>query len=203
MKVSEVKNKYGRIKGGWIATSLLCIVFGLILAIWPGIAANTANFVLGGIVLVVGIIYLAFCFWTKQKNVLTGFGIVFSVILMAIGIFMLVKPEVVFAIFPMIVGGIILIHGVLDLRNSIGLAVSKYNYWWVALIIAIVTIGLGVLLLFNPFTAVELAFRIIGIILIVDGISDFWIGFQVKKVAPNVEAIGDKKEIIEVSAKEK
>lgn len=203
MKGSDLKNKYRKIKGGWIATSLLCIVFGLILAIWPGVVAGTANYILGSIILVVGIIYLACSLWAKEKNIVTGFGVVFSVILMAIGIFMLLKPEVVFAIFPMIIGGIILIHGIMDLRQSIGLAVSKYDYWWVALIIAIVTIGLGVLLLFNPFSAVELAFRIIGIILIVDGVSDFWIGFQVKKVVPNTDVIVDKKEVLEVSVREK
>ena len=203
MKMLEVKKKYNRIKGGWIATSLLAILFGLILTIWPGMVADAANYVLGSLIIVVGIVYMAVCFWAKQKNFLTGFGMVFSIILIAIGVFMLLKPEVVIAIFPMIVGGIILIHGLGDLKDSIGLAISKYDYWWVALIIAVVTIGLGVLLLFNPFSAVTLLFRIIGIILIVDGISDFWIGLKVKKVMPNTDDQGSKKEIIEVSAKEK
>lgn len=203
MKVSDVKSKYRQIKGSWMATSILCIVFGLILAIWPGIVVNAANYVLGGLIIIVGIIYLSCSFWMKEKNLLTGFGIVFSVILIAVGVFMLLKPEVVFAIFPMIIGGIILIHGVIDLRQSIGLAVVKYSYWWVALIISVVTIGLGVLLLFNPFSAVELAFRIIGFILIVDGVSDFWIGLKVKKVVPNADVITETKEILEVSVKEK
>ena len=59
------------------------------------------------------------------------------------------------------------------------------------------------LLLFNPISAIELAFRIIGVILIVDGISDFWIGFQVKRNLQEEDILVAKTEIIEVSAKQK
>lgn len=203
MKVKEIKNKYQRIKGGFIAISLLCVLFGLILCIWPQMVVNTANYILGGIILVVGIIYLALSFWAKEKNIATGFGMVFSVILIAIGVFMFLKPEFVLSLFPMIVGGILVIHGIVDLKHSIEFASLRYSHWWVALLIAIATIGLGVLLLFNPFKVVTLAFRIIGIILLGDGISEFWIGFQMKKLLPNEDVISSKTEIIEVSAKEK
>lgn len=203
MKVVEVKSKYRRIKGSWLVSSLLCILIGIVFAIWPEIVANAANYILGGIILIVGIIYLAMSFWSKQRNFLTGFGIIFSVVLIVIGVFMLLKPEFVLSLFPMIVGGIIIIHGIIDLKRSIELASLKYKLWWIALIIAVATIGLGVLLVFNPFSAVTLAFRIIGVILIVDGVSDFWIGFQVKRAMPNEEILAAKTEIIEVSAKEK
>ena len=203
MKVVEVKSKYRRIKGSWLVTSLMCILIGLVFVIWPEMVANAANYILGGIILIVGIIYLAMSFWSKQRNFLTGFGIIFSVVLIVIGVFMLLKPEFVLSLFPMIVGGIIIIHGIIDLKRSIELASLKYKLWWIALIIAVATIGLGVLLVFNPFSAVTLAFRIIGVILIVDGVSDFWIGFQVKRAMPNEEILAAKTEIIEVSAKEK
>lgn len=203
MKVVEVKSKYRRIKGSWLVSSLLCILIGIVFAIWPEIVANAANYILGGIILIVGIVYLAISFWSKQRNFLTGFGIIFSVVLIVIGVFMLLKPEFVLSLFPMIVGGIIIIHGIIDLKRSIELASLKYKLWWIALIIAVATIGLGVLLVFNPFSAVTLAFRIIGVILIVDGVSDFWIGFQVKRAMPNEEILAAKTEIIEVSAKEK
>lgn len=198
-----MKSKYRRIKGSWLVTSLMCILIGLVFAIWPEMVANAANYILGGIILIVGIIYLAMSFWSKQRNFLTGFGIIFSVVLIVIGVFMLLKPEFVLSLFPMIVGGIIIIHGIIDLKRSIELASLKYKLWWIALIIAVATIGLGVLLVFNPFSAVTLAFRIIGVILIVDGVSDFWIGFQVKRAMPNEEILAAKTEIIEVSAKEK
>ena len=190
-------------KGSWIINSLLCVLVGLALTIWPGVIVDAANYILGGIILVVGIIYLAISFWGKFGSFLKGFGIFFSVVLICVGVFMFLQPDIVLSIFPMIVGGIIVVHGILDLKNAISLAMNKYRLWWVALIISVATIGLGVLLLFNPISAIELAFRIIGVILIVDGISDFWIGFQVKKNLQDEDIIMAKTEVIEVSAKVK
>ena len=125
MKVVEIKSKYRRIKGGWITTSLLCILFGLILCIWPEGVANAANYVLGAIILVVGIIYLALSFWAKERNFMTGFGMVFSVVLIAIGVFMFLQPEFVLSLLPMIIGGIIVMHGIVDLKYSIDFASLK------------------------------------------------------------------------------
>lgn len=164
---------------------------------------EAANYILGGIVLVVGIIYLAISFWGKQSGFMKGFGIFFSIVLICVGVFMFLQPDIVLSIFPMIVGGIIVVHGILDLKNGIALAMRKYRFWWVALIISVATIGLGVLLLFNPISVIELAFRIIGVILIVDGVSDFWIGFQVKRNLQDDDIIVAKTEVIEVSAREK
>lgn len=123
--------------------------------------------------------------------------------MICIVVFMLLQPEIVLSIFPMIVGGIIVVYGILDLKNGISLGTHKYRFWWVALIISVVTIGLGVLLLFNPISAIELAFCVIGVILIVDGGSDFWIGFQVKRNLQDEDIIVAKMEVIEVLAREK
>ena len=203
MKATEKRKQFAKYKGSWIINSLLCVLVGLALTIWPGVIVDAANYILGGIILVVGIIYLAISFWGKFGSFLKGFGIFFSVVLICVGVFMFLQPDIVLSIFPMIVGGIIVVHGILDLKNAISLAMNKYRLWWVALIISVVTIGLGVLLLFNPISAIELAFRIIGVILIVDGISDFWIGFQVKRNLQEEDILVAKTEIIEVSAKQK
>ncbi len=203
MKAEEKSKKLSKFKGSWIVNSLLCVLVGLVLTIWPGAIVSAANYILGGIVLVVGIIYLAVSFWGNQGSFMKGFGIFFSIILICVGVFMLLRPDIVLSIFPMIVGGIIVVHGILDLKNGITLGMRKYRFWWIALIISVATIGLGVLLLFNPISAIELAFRVIGVILIVDGVSDFWIGFQVKKNLQDDEVWAAKTEVIEVSAREK
>ena len=49
-----------------------------------------------------------------------------------------------------------------------------------------VTVGLGVLLVCNPFEAVNTAIMLIGIFLVYDGISDLWIISRVSKTARNI-----------------
>ena len=51
------------------------------------------------------------------------------------------------------------------------------------MILGLVTLGFGVLLIFNPFEAVETLVMFIGIFLIYDGVSDIWIVSRVSRVA--------------------
>ena len=75
MKATEKRKQFAKYKGSWIINSLLCVLVGLALTIWPGVIVDAANYILGGIILVVGIIYLAISFWGKFGSFLKGFGI--------------------------------------------------------------------------------------------------------------------------------
>lgn len=76
---------------------------------------------------------------------------------------------------------------------------SRYDKWWVALLLALVTIGFGVLLIFNPFAAVDTLIRFIGIFLIYDGVSDIWI---MSRVSKNVKEVRQEMEALTVDGKE-
>lgn len=49
------------------------------------------------------------------------------------------------------------------------------------MILGIITTGLGILLVVNPFEAIETIVRVVGICLMYDGISDMWIVSRVSK----------------------
>lgn len=185
--------------GNWLVTSILCIVFGLVLIIWPNVIADAACYVLGGVLVVVGIVHLALFFWRHEVVPIASVNLIFGIILIVLGIVIIKNPEFVQALFPVIAGGIIVIHGVVDLKYSLNLSSGKYQYWWVALLFAILTILLGVLLIFNPFEALDLLFRIVGIVLLVDGATEFWIGYQLKRIV-KMEALPGA-EIIDVDVK--
>lgn len=89
-------------------------------------------------------------------------------------------------IIPVVIGVIVVIHGVHNLFQAIELCKEKYDKWWVALLLGIVTIGFGVLLIYNPFEAVSTMVVLIGVFLIFDGISDIWIISRISKTAKAV-----------------
>ena len=68
---------------------------------------------------------------------------------------------------------------------------NKYSKYWVALLLGVVTVGLGILLICNPFEAVNTAVTLIGIFLIYDGASDIWIVSRVSKTAREVKETMD------------
>ena len=92
---------------------------------------------------------------------------------------------------PLIIGILILIHGVHNVIQAVDLQKDGYDKWWVALLFGILTVGFGGLLICNPFGAVEMAVRMIGISLIYDGASDMWILSRVFKVKKHKEKVID------------
>ena len=92
---------------------------------------------------------------------------------------------------PVIVGVVILIHGVHNVIQAVDLQRENYDKWWLALLLGILTVAFGGMLVFNPFAAVEMAVRMIGISLIYDGVSDMWILSRVFKVKRDKEKVID------------
>ena len=78
------------------------------------------------------------------------------------------------------VGIIILLHGVNNLNQTIKLCKGQYDKWWIGLILGLVTVGFGILLICNPFAAIDTLVRAIGIFLVYDGVSDIWIASKVQ-----------------------
>ena len=60
---------------------------------------------------------------------------------------------------------------------------AKYSRWWIFLIFSLLSAGLGVLLISHPFKSVLITIRVIGAVMIWNGITDIITGvFFIKKI---------------------
>ena len=75
--------------------------------------------------------------------------LVYSIILMALGLFFIIRYEIVLQLLSTIVGIFFLIDGVVKLRQEIFLFTKKDIYSWFLLIMAIALIAAGIILLTN------------------------------------------------------
>ena len=82
----------------------------------------------------------------------------------------------------MIVGIIIILHGIYDLQQAVYLCRAKYSFWWLALLFAVLTVAFGGVLIWNPFEAMNIAVKFIGVFLVFDGVSDLWIFSRARRV---------------------
>ncbi len=122
-----------------------------------------------------------------------------GIIITVIGGWILLQPGTIIAMIPILVGIIIVIHGINNLQQSVSLCQNRYDKWWIALLLGIITIGFGVLLVFNPFAAVDTLIRFIGLFLIYDGASDIWI---MSRVSRNVKQARQEMDALTVDGKE-
>lgn len=184
------------LKVNYSLSAVICVILGIVLLVWPGQSTQVVfmvlGIVLGGFGLIQIILYLA----TKEKTMVSHSMMMLGVVLAVIGGWIVLKPETIIKAVPMIVGILIVIHGFHNAVQAIDLKKMQYDNWWVALLLSLLTVALGVVLICNPFTIVDTVVRIIGAFLVYDGLSDMWILSRVFKTKKNREKIIDTDAVI-------
>ena len=176
-----------KLKTNVMISSLLCIVIGIVLVIWPDLTMEIACLAIGAVLLVGGIIRLISYFTARDGSVYSQMNLIFGIVLIVVGGLILWQWDKVLEIVPIIVGIVIVLHGINDLRQAYTLFKNKYDKWWVAMILGLLTAAFGVLLILNPFAALDTVVILIGIFLIFDGISVIWITSRIYRTAKVME----------------
>lgn len=172
-----------RVKANAVISAILCMALGLVLVVWPGISMQIVCVAVGIVLVLGGVVRLVASFANRDGSMYVQMNMILGVIFAVVGVWIILKPEMVLAIIPIIVGIVIVVHGVNNLQQAVSLCKTKYDKWWVALLLGILTTGLGVLLIFNPFAALDTVVMLIGVFLIYDGISNLWILSRIAKAA--------------------
>ena len=179
------------LKANYTVSAGLCMALGLVLLIWPGTTTRLVCMLLGSVLLAYGGFQTVICLMNKEKTFFSQGMLIFGIVVAVVGLWILLRPEMIIMAVPLIIGVLIIIHGVHNVIQAVELQKEAYDKWWVALLFGILTVIFGGLLVYNPFEAAEAAIRIIGISLIYDGASDMWILSRVFKVKRHKEKVID------------
>ena len=95
-----------------------------------------------------------------------------GIVLVLLGIWICAQPRIVLSIIPVVVGIIVLIHGLMDIQYTLDIKKAGSEKWWIALIAAVLTLIVGLLLVLNPFTVYEITMVLVGVAMLYDGGSD-------------------------------
>ena len=120
-------------------------------------------------VLVTGIVCLIQYARVRGSGFAAPFLLVGGVITAALGLFTLAQPHTVASFLPVVFGLFILVEGCSRIGAALDLARRKADKWWVLLLLSLLSIALGLLLLFDPFEAAVSAVMLCGVLLIVEG----------------------------------
>ena len=164
-----------------VLLSILMIVIGLLLVIWPGHVMTTALTILGIALLAGGalLIYAWYSGRNRSSSVITlAEGIAFAVA----GLVVLIAPKFLISIVPFAVGALIALNGIFNLAQAFDQRREQYDRWTMSLAMAILTIVLGLLVMFNPFSTMEMLVVAIGVIIIYNGVSNLLIELGYRKI---------------------
>lgn len=176
-----------RIKTNAIISALLYVVLGLALLLRPELSTTVLCTALGVVLILRGLSDILDFVFHRDGTLYYSLHLAAGVILAAVGVWLVTQPTLIAVIIPRIIGILILFHGCKDLADAMTLRKNRSSRALAAMILGLVTIALGVLLVANPFTAFATVVRIIGIVLIYDGVSDLWITGEVTKAVKLAE----------------
>ena len=179
------------LKANYTVSAIICVVIGLVLIIWPGTSTQLVCMVLGSVLFLYGLIQLALYLFARERTLYLQGMLVLGIVFCVLGVWILLKPEIVIATVPIIIGIIIVIHGLHKISQAISLNKMDYNNWWVALLFGVLTVALGGVLIYNPFSVVNTVVRVIGAFLLYDGLSNMWIISRVFKTKRNIDKVVD------------
>lgn len=82
---------------------------------------------------------------------------------------------------PIVLGILVLVEGILQAQRGLMLKNSRLSALGGSHGGAGCIIALGILLIFNPFNALVITMRVLGIVLAADGIAGLWVNFIIKR----------------------
>ena len=170
-----------RIKALYITISILSLLAGIALVIWPGASVITICYVVGSAAILVGAVRLAGYFSKDSYNLNFQFDFAMGLVFLILGTVLIFHPGDTVAVLHFSVGILVLVDSVFKLQTALDAKHFGLKKWWIMLLCALLCAGLGLVLVILPFRTAEILVRVTGAALAVNsGENILTAGYTVK-----------------------
>lgn len=173
-----MKEFFAKLKNLSLITIAAGLITGILLLFQPGETVQFVSMLCGITVITLGV-GAWISYFTKVKS--TILAILGSLAIIA-GIVLCVKYKSIISVVLFLFGIFVLISGIVDLVSAIDAKKNNLKSWLVSLIMAGVTIILGLLVVVNPFGSMLVLTKLLGAALIIYAVMDMIAFIQMKKV---------------------
>ncbi len=175
-----MKEFFANLWKDYIFSAVLTIVAGVLITLFHSVAIDVVCIALGIATLILGIISIIR--FIKEPLVSNRLGLFFGLILSAVGVYIICVPTVLANLVAVVFGIVILYHGIIDCVQTVSLRKVNYKYWYVGLIISILTILSGIVMIILQNRVIKSLTLLLGIFLIIEGVMNLWMAVKVKKI---------------------
>ena len=163
-----------KIKWMSLLMSLVYIGFGIVLLLYPGQIAEMICDLFGVGLIIYGIINIVVYFMIDITESLYRNDFAAGVIKIMIGIMVIYRKEIFQELIPFLLAVAIIASGVYKLQDGIDAARIGYSQGWLYIIMAAISIVLGLVILFNLVTARDMMLQAAGASLVYCGVTDLY-----------------------------
>ncbi len=151
-----------------LSKTLILGLVGLVLLLIPGTLNKIIGILIGAALLIVGV--LAIIKYTKEKEEGGNLNLVSGILYSVLGVIIIIYPYSIINLVTICLGVYLVINGLLKLKLAFNL--KKVTDKWIGtLIMSIITVILGILLIFNPFAGITIT-KLAGAFLVIVAIFD-------------------------------
>ena len=180
--MGSLKFRFEKFSKNNVLLSIVMVVLGLVLIIWPGKTLTLAARVLG-IALLIGAAGSAYTWYRdKDKAGASYTSLAIAILCLVVGLIVLIAPKGVITLLPKLIGLAVLVNGVINLAQALELRNQGQGSWTSSMVMAVLTILLGGFLLFFAFGAMKAAVMVIGGVFVYNGVSNLWIESRYRKM---------------------
>jgi uncharacterized membrane protein HdeD (DUF308 family) len=152
-----------------IVSSILTLVVGVMLAIYPGNTLSLIGKVIGVALMIIGVSQVVIFFKNEKEDRVANTSFALGIILFAIGLYVFINDKSLTNVFTTIIGLLICIKSIYKIQ----LAISLKNYsstWKYNLVSGLIVLSMGLIIIFYPIETASTILRVIGVILIVSSV---------------------------------
>ena len=157
-------------KIGYLIISTLLCALGILLVALPDFSAELFCRISGIIMLLFGFIKMIGYFSKDLYRLAFQFDLASGILLMALGIIMMLRANVMISIICIILGIYVLADALLKVQIAIDAKAFGIAKWWLILTVAIVTGVVGFLLVLRPSESTQVVMVFLGLSLIAEGL---------------------------------
>lgn len=161
-----------RAKSAYIAVSVIMVILGAVLMLNPGLSMLTLCYLIGGLMVIFGITRLVGYFSKDLFRLAFQFDLALGIFCMLAGIVILVHPNNIMKLLPVIIGLFVTIDGVFKMQTAIDSKRFGLKRWYAILALAAVTCVFGLLLIIDPFAGGKALMIFFGATMMIDGIQN-------------------------------
>ena len=154
--MQEFKKKYSK---NTLLISVLLLILSIFLMLKPLSSINVIVRLFAGIIVIDGIIHIVSYFKTPQEFKIFSFEFLEGIVEIIAGGFTLFFPQWISTIFPIIIGVWIILSSIIKFKLALNLKKLML------LLLSIITMVLGIIIIFNPIISTITITAISGIIL--------------------------------------
>lgn len=159
-----------RIRINFVLTAILTLILGILLITSPGAAMRTVFLLVGWTLVISGAASLLTALLSRGQPVGQG-DLVLGLVQVATGLVVLMRPGFLMSLAGIVVGFVLLIHGIHDIQHARESKALGYE-WKISMGVGIAAVVMGIIVMVNPFSTLETLLRIAGVFLLVDGVAD-------------------------------